>query len=111
MLEPLSLVGLMFSLIRLFEIVLLVVGLVDAARRPAAAFVAAGKQTKKFWLVLLGVLLAVLLLLPGLGGAIGIGGIVATVAGIVYQVDVRPALKAVGPGGGGGTHMGPYGPW
>ena len=38
----------------------------DAVRRPAPAFVAASKQTKPLWLVILGVALVI-----GVGGAVG----------------------------------------
>ena len=53
---------------------------VDAIRRPAASFVAAGKQTKLFWIMVL-----------VLGAFVPIIGIIA---GIVYFVDVRPARHA-----------------
>ncbi|WP_127126870.1 DUF2516 family protein [Georgenia sp. SYP-B2076] len=72
--------------------------LIDAARRPAAAFLAAGKRTKNFWLILTGVAAAV--------GFIGIGGIgflqfVAVVPAGVYLADVRPAVSGYGGGRGG----------
>jgi Protein of unknown function (DUF2516) len=80
----------------------------DAIRRPAPAFVAAGKQTKPLWLVILGVALVI-----GLGGAVGILQIfsilpiVAFVAAAIYLTDVRPKVKDFR----GGSHQGPYGPW
>jgi hypothetical protein len=39
--------------------------------------------------------------------------VAGTIACIVFLVDVRPALRQVsGRGGsGGGSRMGPYGPW
>lgn len=81
--------------------------LVDALRRPATAFPAAGKRTKNLWLVILGVALAanVILLYP-----LNIINLAGLIAAAVYVVDVRPALKQVG-GGRPGTHDGPYGPW
>jgi hypothetical protein len=68
-----------------------VYALVDAAVRPAAAFVAAGRLTKPAWVAILAVSLVV-------GQALGLIsplGLVAVVATIVYFVDVRPALRAL----------------
>ena len=86
---------------------------VDALRRPTGAFVAAGKQTKPIWLIILGVASVI-----GLGSfvygvsLISILPIVAFVAAAIYLTDVRPKVKDFrGGGGGGGTRMGPYGPW
>jgi len=76
-------------------------GLIDAATRPAAAFVAAGKLTKPIWLGILGASLALTLL--GFGSIFGIFGIIVAVASIVYLVDVRPAVREMRPGNG------PYG--
>jgi hypothetical protein len=82
---------------------------IDALRRPAPAFVAASKQTKPLWLVILGVALVI-----GLGGAVGeltlfsFLPIIAFVAAAIYLTDVRP--KVTGQGAGG-TRQGPYGPW
>lgn len=73
---------------------------VDAATRPAAAFVAAGKLTKPAWLAITGVSLA-LCLLVGIDLMGLLGGLVA-VATIVYLVDVRPAVREVRPGGSWG---------
>ena len=58
--------------------------LIDAASRPAGAFTYADKQTKQFWLVILG--LAVLSTFVGFFTLIGL------VAALVYLLDVRPAL-------------------
>ena len=71
--------------------------LVDAAVRPQAAFVAAGKLTKIAWVAILAA--AVLL-----GGAnvMGLFGLLGTVAAIVYLVDVRPAVREIRPGGSWG---------
>jgi Protein of unknown function (DUF2516) len=82
---------------------------IDAIRRPAPAFVAASKQTKPLWLVILGVALVI-----GLGGAAGqlslfsFLPIIAFVAAAIYLTDVRPKVSGFQ---GGGTHQGPYGPW
>jgi hypothetical protein len=84
---------------------------IDAIRRPGPAFVAASKQTKPLWLVILGVALVI-----GLGGAAGelslfsILPIIAFVAAAIYLTDVRPKVSGF-RGGSGTTHQGPYGPW
>ncbi len=80
--------------------------LVDALRRRPDAFVAAGKRTKTFWLVILAVaaLLGFVLVLNPLG----IFGLIAVVAAAIYLADVRPALDQVT---GRGGRSGPYGPW
>ena len=75
--------------------------LIDAATRPTAAFVAAGKLTKPIGLGILGASLALCLL--GFASIFGIFGIAIAVAAIVYLVDVRPAVREMRPGNG------PYG--
>jgi Protein of unknown function (DUF2516) len=75
-----------------------VAALVDAAMRRDTAFVAAGKQSKIFWILVL-----------VLGFFISFVGVIAA---IVYFVDVRPALRQVGGSGGAGSSSdGPYGPY
>ena len=84
---------------------------IDAVRRPASAFTAAGKQTKPIWLLILGVAMVV-----GLGYAFYLGGasaisilpVAAFVAAAIYQVDVRPNVKEFKTGS---SRSGPYGPW
>jgi hypothetical protein len=80
-----------------------VFALVDAAFRREDAYRAADKQKKPFWLIILGLAVALDLLI---GGILSIAGLIAA---IVYLVDVRPALKQVGGRRGGSS--GPYGPW
>ncbi|MEU3407041.1 DUF2516 family protein [Streptomyces racemochromogenes] len=74
------------------------------------AYRAADKQTKTFWLVILGVTVLVDFFLGML--FLQIAGLVAS---IVFFVDVRPALKQVSGGGnrrrGGSSSDGPYGPY
>jgi len=76
--------------------------LLDAAMRPQSAYVAAGKQTKTLWVVLL----VVAVLSTGMA-FLSLAGLVAA---LVYLLDVRPAVKDI-PRGGSQQHMGPYGPW
>ncbi len=68
--------------------------LLDALRRPPEVFVAADKQTKNLWLLLLGLAVVAALLLPGAFGLINLAG---TVAALVYLADVRPAVRALTP--------------
>ncbi|WP_030267739.1 DUF2516 family protein [Streptomyces sp. NRRL B-24484] len=85
---------------------------VDAAFRREDAYRAADKKTKGFWLIVLGLALGLDLLLGAnvLGNFLTLIGLVAA---IVYVVDVRPAIKQItdGRGGGGRRNIGPYGPW
>lgn len=68
---------------------------VDAATRPASAFGVADKQSKQFWLIVLGLFLAWNMLR---WQPIDILNLVGTVAAFVYLADVRPALRELGPG-------------
>jgi hypothetical protein len=86
-----------------------VVAIVDAARHRADAFVAASKQTKQRWLIILGVAAAIGFV--SLLNPLNIFNLIAFVAAAVYLVDVRPALRQITGRGGGSTQSGPYGPW
>ena len=82
---------------------------VDAIRRPGPAFVAAGKQTKPIWLIILGVAVVVGLGSSALGGftLISLLPLAAFVAAAIYLTDVRPKVREFR----GGASSGPYGPW
>ena len=82
-----------------------VFALLDALRHRPDAFVAAGKRTKNFWLLVLGVATAV----GFVSNVLSMFGVIAFVAAAVYLADVRPALTQVS--GRGGGRLGPYGPW
>ena len=91
--------------------------LIDALSRPTAAFVSAGKRTKNFWLGITGASTAVsfVAIPPPLGfGAMGFLALAAAVGGIVYLVDVRPAVRPYSGRGGRGNGGGgtpPRGGW
>src|SRR5580704_492348 len=76
--------------------------LVDAVRRPTAAFPAAGKQTKPLWLIILGVAGAIGLYSAASTGSAGIGVVVsilpvaAFIAAAIYLTDVRPKVREIG---------------
>lgn len=70
-----------------------VFALVHAVRQRPDAFVAAGKQTKIFWVVALSI--AALLGFALLGGGFGLLAIVGIVVAGVYLADVRPAIDQV----------------
>ena len=80
----------LLTVIRLGLTALCVYGIVDAAQRPAAAFVAHGKLTKPAWLAILVVSALVLWSFGILGSFLALP---AAVAAIVYLVDVKPALS------------------
>lgn len=65
------------------------VAFADAAMRPAAAYVSAGKLTKPAWLLI--VAMAVLTCLA-FRSPIGIFGLLGLLAASVYMADVRPAV-------------------
>ncbi|MER5183602.1 DUF2516 family protein [Streptomyces sp. NPDC002896] len=83
--------------------------LIDAAIRREDAYRAADKQSKPFWLIILGIAFVVNLLFPILS-FLPVIGLIAT---IVYMVDVRPAVRSITGGGGrrGSSSDGPYGPY
>jgi uncharacterized membrane protein len=86
-----------FLVIAVASLVVRIWALADALARPDGAFVAAGKQTKAFWLLVL--FIGLLLTLIGL------------IAAIVYLVDVRPAVRSSSGRGGPSSSDGPYGPY
>jgi hypothetical protein len=80
---------------------------VDALRHRPDAYLAAGKRTKSFWLLVLGV--ALIVGVVTLTNVLGFVGIIAFIAAAVYLADVRPALRQVT--GRGRPQDGPYGRW
>ncbi|HEY9438418.1 MAG TPA: DUF2516 family protein [Streptomyces sp.] len=103
--------GTLLQLLYLAMLVLAVVALFFAVTAREDAYRAANKQKKSFWLIILGITVAVNLFVPML--FLQIAGVIAS---IVFMVDVRPAIKEVSGGGGGGrrggsSSDGPYGPY
>lgn len=93
-------------------LVMSVWALIDALRRPAPYFEAAGRLTKNKWLIIVAIATVVTLgsVPPPLGigrGPLGLLSIAAIVAAAVYLLDVRPAVaeaqnRSRGGGYGGG---------
>jgi hypothetical protein len=83
---------------------------IDAIIRPAPSFLAAGKQTKPIWLLILGVAFVLGLYAAAYGGVTNILAVAAFVAAAVYLVDVRPKVREY-RNRRAGTTQGPYGPW
>jgi hypothetical protein len=71
----------------------------DALLRPEAAYRAADKKTKPFWLVVLGLALGFDLLFGA--DILRFLPLIGLTAAIVYMVDVRPAIQAITAGRGG----------
>ncbi|WP_103500186.1 MULTISPECIES: DUF2516 family protein [Streptomyces] len=100
------------SLLFLALLVMSIFALVHAALQREDAFRAVDKQTKPFWLIILGISVAVQLFVPMM-----LLVLVGVIASIVYIVDVRPAVQGVSRGGGRGggsgwsSSDGPYGPY
>ena len=89
-----------------------VFALVDGLRYKPEVYAAAGKRTKQFWTIILGIAALVIILVGIVLGEFVDGLLIAFVGAAIYLADVRPALRAmVGRGGSGNQHMGPYGPW
>lgn len=91
---PLDLIQYALTLV---VIVVEIVSFIDAAIRPAKAYEAASKQSKPFWLIILGIATAVTL--TGVVNVFGIFGVIGLIAALVYIVDVRPAVREIGRGG------------
>jgi hypothetical protein len=102
-----EIVGTLNQVLLLASLGVRVVALVDALMRPTASFPAAGKLTKVGWCAILGI--AVLVGLRSSGSVIDLFNIAGLIAGIVYLVDVRPAVRELGRPGG--QNQGPYGTW
>jgi hypothetical protein len=100
-----------FAVLLLAAFVVELWAFIDVIRRPAAAFLAAGKQTKPIWLIISGVAAVLGLAFAFYGGITNFLAVVAFVAAAIYHVDVRPKVKEYHNNKGNGSSYGPYGPW
>ncbi len=64
----------------------------DALSRPAEAFPAADRQTKNFWLLILGLFLVAHMLF---WHPINLLNLIGTIAALVYLLDVRPTIRSL----------------
>lgn len=87
-----SFADLVLTVVGLAQLVALVFSLTHVIRVRADAFAAAGKQSKLFWAALLGVSLVLRLTISS---PLDLFGVIASIAAIVYIVDVRPAINDV----------------
>lgn len=79
---------------------------IDSLRHTKNQYLAVGRQTKVFWVAILGV--AFLLAIVRIGAPTDLFNVVAVIAAGVYLADQRPKLKQVK---GGRGSSGPYGPY
>lgn len=86
-------VNLLLLAIAWFTFALKVFAVVDAALRRPEAFVAAGKLNKNAWLGMTGAAFVVALLPISVIHPLNIVG---DIVAIIYLVDVRPAIRALG---------------
>lgn len=64
----------------------------DALSRPDKAFPAADRQTKTFWLLILGLFLVEHIIF---WQVIGLLSLIGTIAALVYVLDVRPTVRSL----------------
>jgi hypothetical protein len=83
--------SMVFQVLYWGSLALLLWAFVDALFRPATAYVAAGKLTKPAWAAITGIAVAVLYYFTPMSFL----GLPAVIAGVVYLVDVRPALRGL----------------
>ena len=84
--------------------------LVDVLRRPGGLFPHAGKLSKGAWLGILAAAFLIAVLSFASPMTIGLLNVIGVIAAGVYLADMRPKLKQLGGGRGGGSY-GPYGPY
>lgn len=65
--------------------------LVDAVRRPTAAFPAVERQSKTAWLIFLAIAAGVIFVF----GAVHFLGIIGVIVTMFYLVDVRPKVREI----------------
>jgi len=70
--------------------VLKALAFVDATTRPAQVFPAADRQTKGFWMLILGLFLVEHLIF---WNVLGLLSLIGTIAALVYVLDVRPTVR------------------
>lgn len=84
--------GIVLLVIQLAVLALTIYAFVNALTFSAQSYVAADKLTKKGWLTILGIALALQFVLPG---QLFILRVALFIAVVVYLVDVKPALSGL----------------
>jgi hypothetical protein len=84
--------GLLMTVITLALFAVQAWAFVDAVSHRPEAFVAADKQTKPMWLIILGIALVAHMLM---WDPLSFLNLIGAVAAIVYLVDARPALRSL----------------
>jgi hypothetical protein len=83
--------ALVFDVLFWGALALILWAFVDALVRPAAAYIAAGKLTKPAWVAITALAAVVCFVFKPMSFL----GLPAVIAGVVYLVDVRPALRGL----------------
>jgi asparagine N-glycosylation enzyme membrane subunit Stt3 len=84
--------GLLMTVITLALFAVQAWAFVDAVSHRPEAYVAADKQTKPMWLIILGIALVAHMLM---WNPLSFLNLIGAVAAIVYLVDARPALRSL----------------
>ncbi|HEY9525112.1 MAG TPA: DUF2516 family protein [Thermopolyspora sp.] len=112
MISLFPILDLIFWLLAIAAAIMSVWALIHAIRTSAQAFAAAGKQTKRLWLIILA--FATLFSIASAIGYFGVGlgqlnifAIASVIAAGIYLADVKPAVSEYK----GRGNQGPYGPW
>ncbi len=92
MFNPFAIENTIMLVLALVLFVLKAFAFLDALGRPEQVFPAADKQTKKFWLLILGLFLLEHLIF---WQVIGLLSLIGTIAALVYVLDVRPTVRAL----------------
>jgi len=77
--------------VNIFFLGMTLFALIDAVRRPTAAFPAVERQSKVPWLIFLAISAAVIVYF----GAVSFLGIIGVIVGMFYLVDVRPKVREI----------------
>jgi len=77
--------------VNIFFLGMTLFALIDAVRRPPAAFPAVERQSKVAWLIFLAISAAVIVYF----GAVSFLGIIGVIVGMFYLVDVRPKVREI----------------
>ena len=92
MFNPFAIEGGITLVVALVLFALKAFAFLDALSRPEQVFPAADRQTKKFWLLILGLFLVEHIIF---WQVIGLLSLIGTIAALVYVLDVRPTVRSL----------------